>query len=493
MATLRTETGQAAPEGTAARTGEQFLAGLSSGEREIWLNGEKITHPLDHPELEAAARSMARVFDLQHEHADEMLVPSPDDGRLVNVTHMIPRSREDLERRRRAIELTASLSGGMMGRTPDYLNVTFACFAGRSDVWARRGNEQSAENVVAYQRHMRDADLSTTHALMNPQVDRSKPEAEQASGEISLHKIGETDDAIVVRGARMLATLAPFADDLLIYPGSDIRPQDGRYALSFAVPIATPGLKFICRDSYSKQRPAYDYPLSSRFDEMDCVVIFDDVEVPKERVFLDGDTVGYSEVITDTGWRGHIMHQAFTRAYVKLSFAFGLGHVIANTIGVVRFDHIQEKLGQIWNMCELTRSAIVAAEAGSALDEGGVWYPDDRPFLALRGEMPKWIPRAMELLQLIGGGGYMATPSRADLDGPLRPLIDKFYQAAGAEAERRVRLFRLAWDFLGSDLGGRGELYERFYLSDSWRMTALAYSIADKSFAESLVEQFLAE
>jgi len=475
----------------AARTGAEFLEGLNAGGREVWLGGERITHPLEHPDLRAAALSMARVFDLQHEHADEMLAPSPDDGRLVNVTHLIPASREDLERRRRAIELTAALSAGTMGRTPDYLNVTFACFAGRADVWARRGNEQGAANIVAYQKTMRDLDLSTTHALINPQVDRSQPEAEQALGEVSLHKIGETPDAIVVRGARMLATLAPFADDLLCYPGSDIRPQDGRYALSFAVPIATPGLKFICRDSFSKRRDAFDYPLSSRFDEMDCVVVFDDVEVPKERVFLDGDTAGYSEVITDTGWRGHIMHQAFTRAYVKLSFAFGLGHLIANATGVVRFDHVQEKLGQIWNLTELTRSAIVAAEAGSHEDAGGVWYPDDRPFLALRGEMPKWIPRANELLQLIGGGGFMATPSRADVEGPLRPLIETYYQSAGADAVRRIRLFRLAWDYLGSELGGRGELYERFYLSDSYRMTALAYAIADKSFPESLVEQFL--
>jgi 4-hydroxyphenylacetate 3-monooxygenase len=477
-----------------ARTGEQFLEGLGQGGREIWLRGEKITHPLDHPELREAALSMARVFDLQHEHAAEMLAPSPGDSALtVNVTHLIPRSREDLERRRRAFELVAALSGGTMGRTPDYLNVTFACFAGRSDVWARRGNEQLAENLVAYQALMRDSDLSTTHALMNPQVDRTKPEAEQAMGQVALHKIAETDDSIVVSGARMLATLAPFADELLIYPGSDIRPQDGRYALSFAVPIATPGLRFICRDSYSRQRDPFDYPLSSRFDEMDAVVIFDDVEIPKERVFLDGDTVGYSEVITDTGWRGHIMHQAFTRAYVKLSFALGLGHLIANTTGVVRFDHIQEKLGQMWSMSELARSAIVAAEAGAELDEGGVFYPDDRPFIALRGEMPKWLPRCNELLQLIGGGGFMATPSRADFDGPLREQIDTYFQAAGAEAERRVRLFRLAWDYLGSELGGRGELYERFYLSDSWRMTALAYTIADKSFPESLVEQFLAE
>ncbi|MBV8940900.1 MAG: hypothetical protein JO240_04125, partial [Solirubrobacterales bacterium] len=329
---------------TGARTGDQFLEGLGQGGREIWLRGERISHPLDHPELRAAALALASVFDLQHEHAEEMLAPSPDDrSRLVNVTHLIPRTREDLERRRRAFELVAALSGGVMGRTPDYLNVTFACFAGRPDVWARRGNDRGAENLVAYQARMRDHDLSTTHALMNPQVDRTKPEAEQAAGQVALHKVGETNETIVVRGARMLATLAPFADDLLIYPGSDIRPQDGRYALSFAIPIATPGLRFICRDSYSKQRDSFDYPLSSRFDEMDAVVIFDEVEVPKERVFLDGDTVGYSEVITDTGWRGHIMHQAFTRAWVKLCFALGIGHMIANATGVVRFDHIQEK------------------------------------------------------------------------------------------------------------------------------------------------------
>jgi 4-hydroxyphenylacetate 3-monooxygenase len=480
-------------EATGARTGEQFLEGLRQGGREIWLCGERISHPLEHAELRGAALSLARVFDLQHEYASEMLAPAPSGvaDRLVNVTHLIPQDYDDLVRRRRTFELVAALSGGMMGRTPDYLNVTFACFAGRSEVWARRGNEAGAANLIAYQEYMCDADLSTTHALINPQVDRTKPEAEQAMGQVALHKVGETADSIVVRGARMLATLAPFADELLIYPGSDIRPQDGRYALSFAIPIATPGLRFICRDSYSKQRDAYDYPLSSRFDEMDAVVIFDDVEIPRERVFLDGDTTGYSEVITDTGWRSHIMHQAFTRAWVKLSFALGLGHLIATTTGVARFDHIQEKLGQMWSMSELARSAIVAAEAGAVVDPGGVMTPDERPFVALRGEMPKWLPRVNELLQLIGGGGFMATPSRADLGGPLREEIELYFQAAGADAERRIRLFRLAWDFVGSELGGRGELYERFYLSDSWRMTALAYNIADKSFPESLVEQFL--
>src|SRR5689334_1414138 len=481
----------AKPPHVAARSGAEYLAAVGADERELWLDGERVGRPLEHPRLRAAAESIARVYDLQLEQADDMLAPSPGDGRLVNVTHLVPRSQADLERRRRAFELVAALSGGVMGRTPDYLNVTFACFAGRADVWARRGAGELADNLLRYQARLRDADLSCTHAIMNPQVDRTKPEADQAAGRVALHKVGETRDAIVVRGARMLATLAPFADELSVYPGSDVRPQDGRYALSFAIPMTLPGLRFICRDAFSKQKSRFDYPLSSRFDEQDAVVIFDDVEIPKDRVFLDGDTQGYSEVISDTGWRGHIMHQAFTRAYVKLSFAFGLGHLIANTTGVGRFDHIQEKLGQMWNMAELTRSAIVSAEAGSALDEGGVWYPDDRPFLALRGEMPKWLPYCNELLQLIGGGGFMCTPSQADMKGPMADAIATFYQAAGADAERRIRLFRLAWDYIGSDLGGRGELYERFYLSDSWRMTALAYKIADKRFPESLVEQFL--
>jgi 4-hydroxyphenylacetate 3-monooxygenase len=143
-------------------------------------------------------------------------------------------------------------------------------------------------------------------------------------------------------------------------------------------------------------------------------------------------------------------------------------------------------------MLEMTRAGIVAAEAGSFEAEGSDdWVPDERSFVALRGLMPKWVPRAMELIQLIGGGGFMATPSKADWDGPLRKDIEKYFQARNAGAERKIRAFRLAWDFVGSSLGGRGELYERFYLSDSFRMTALAYLLADKKHATELVERFL--
>jgi len=477
---------------TGARTGEQFLAGLRSGEREVWLEGEKITDPSAHPKLAGAAASLARLYDLQHEDPDVFLMDSPDTGQKVSVTHIHPKSREDLERRRVASKRIADATAGMMGRTPDYLNYTFACFAARADVWGRYGNEEGARNIVEYQKLMRDNDLCLTHTLINPQVDRSVAEAEQAAGEVSLHKVEDTEHGILVRGARMLATLAPFSDELAVYPGSDLRLQDAKYAICFAIPMTTPGLKFICRDAYSQQRDPFDYPLSTRFDEMDAVVVFDDVEIPRDRIFLDGDPTLHSEVITDSHWRAHIIHQAMTRAWAKLEFAFGLGHTLGELTGVNAFDHVQEKLGELWSMVEMTRAGVIAAEAGSRQAEGSDdWIPDERSFVALRGLMPKWIPRAIELLQLIGGGGFMATPSKADFDGPLRPEIDMYFQARNASAERRTRAFRLAWDFVGSALGGRGELYERFYLQDSFRMTALAYLLADKEHPTELVEQFL--
>ena len=478
---------------TGARTGEQYLEGLRSDEREVWLEGEKVTDPSAHPKLEGAAQSLARLFDLQHEDPETFLMDSPDTGQPVNVTHIQPKTREDLERRRIASKRIADATVGMMGRTPDYLNYTFACFAARADVWARSGNEEGSRNIVEFQKFMRDNDLSLTHTLINPQVDRSVAEAEQAAGEVSLHKVEDTENGILVRGARMLATLAPFADELAVYPGSDLRLQDSKYAICFSIPMSTPGLKFICRDSYSVQRDPWDYPLSTRFDEMDAVVIFDDVEIPRDRIFLDGDAKLHSEVITDSHWRAHIIHQAMTRAWSKLEFSFGLAHTLADLTGVNAFDHVQEKLGEIWSMEEMTRAGVIAAEAGSFQAEGvDDWVPDERSFVALRGLMPKWVPRTMELIQLIGGGGFMATPSKADFESAeIRPYIDNYFQGRNAGAEKRVRAFRLAWDFVGSSLGGRGELYERFYLSDSFRMTALAYLLADKKHPSELVEQFL--
>ena len=201
----------------AARTGAEFLRGLKDS-RELWLGDERIEDAATHPALRGAAQAVAAVFDLQHAAADICLMPDPETGEAINVSHMIPRSRADLERRHACLERTAEFSMGLMGRTPDYMNVTYAGFAGRQDEWAANGNEQGADNLVRYQKHIARADLSLTHAIVHSTVDRTRGPPPVGFDPVQLHKVADTAHGILVRGSRVLATLAPFADEIAIYP-----------------------------------------------------------------------------------------------------------------------------------------------------------------------------------------------------------------------------------------------------------------------------------
>ncbi len=476
----------------AARTGNQYLAGLRDG-REVWLNGERVCDVTAHPSLAAAARSVARLFDLQHEAADICLVPSPDTGESLNVTHLIPRSGDDLLRRHAAIERVARETVGLMGRSPDYLNITLAGFAGRADVWRMNGNDEGAANLVAFHKECAARDLCLTHAIVHPTVDKSMPDHAAGGGEVALHKVADTANGILVRGARALATLAPFADEMFVYPGQPLPKDAGRYALAFSVPMATPGLKILCRDSFSTDTNRFDHPFSSRFDEQDAVVIFDDVEVPRRRVFLDGDPEIYNKAMS-TGWVANIMQQTSIRAQVKLEFAYELATRMVEVIGGGN-PTTHEQLGEIWSYWELTRAAVRAAEADAYEWGNGVWFCDERPFRALRPTLPRWFPRVNEIIKLIGAHNLLATPTAAELANPeLRPLIDRYYAGAnGASAEERIRVFRAAWDFAGTALGGRNELYERFYLASAARMYQVAHlaAQAQRKGAHPLLDEVL--
>src|SRR5580700_11341188 len=290
-----------------ARTGREFLKGLSKP-RELWVGNDKVRDIVSHPAFAGAANTMAQIFDLQHEARDVCLMPDPETGEPINISHMIPRSRADLERRHACLQAIAEYSVGLMGRTPDYVNVTYAGFAGRNDEWSINGNDEGAANLVRYQKHMARADLSLTHAIIHPTVDRAQGATPLALNRVALHKVADTAHGIVVRGVRVLATLAPFADEIAVYPAVPLIEGTDAYALSFCVPTNTPGLKFLCRDSCATAPNKFDHPLSSRFDEQDAFVIFDDVEVPSDRVFIDANRHAYNTVMT-TGWYPNIMQQ----------------------------------------------------------------------------------------------------------------------------------------------------------------------------------------
>ncbi len=476
----------------AARTGEQFLRGLRDS-REVWLGGEKVSDPTSHPALAGAAHSIAAVFDLQHAQADRCLMPDPETGEPINISHMIPRSRADLERRHVALQTIAEFSVGLMGRTPDYVNVTYAGFAGRHDEWSIGGNEAGAENLVRFQKHLARADLSLTHAIIHSTVDRAKGAVPLGLDPVSLHKVGDTEHGIVVRGARVLATLAPFADEIAVYPAAPMPDANPAHALSFCIPMATPGLKFLCRDSVSVPGTLFDHPFSSRFDEQDAFVIFDNVEIPRDRVFIDGNLAAYNGILRSSWWP-NIMQQAMIRAATKLTFAWGIASRMAEAINA-SLPQAQQMLGEIWTFAEFARSAIRASEVDSYEYGNGVWFPDVRPLIALRTSLPRWFPRVNEIICELGSHNLLTTPTAAQFADPeLGPVLETYLHGAGdVSAAERARIFRLAWDFAGTALASRNEQYERFYLGSASRNLMHAQQRADRSRADALVDRFLHE
>ena len=475
----------------AARTGSEFLRGLKD-EREIWIGAERVSDVAGHPAFTGAAHALAGLYDRQHAQADDCLMPDPETGEPINASHMIPRSRADLERRHRALQSAAEYTIGMMGRSPDYMNVTYAGFAGRADEWGADGNEAGAEQLVAYQKLLRRNDICLTHTIVNPTIDKALGDVPAPGNEVALHKVGDTEHGIIVRGARILATLAPFADEIAVYPGHPLRPGTDDFALSFCIPMATPGLKFLCRDSCAVNGNTFDHPLSSRFDEQDAFVIFDNVEVPRQRLFIDANMPVYNRVMA-TGWYPNVMQQTMIRAQTKLEFAWGLATRMTESINGVQPPAAQ-MLGELWTFCEFARVCIATAEANAFEFGNGVWFPQGSPLAALRATLPTWFPRVNEIIRLLGSHNLLAAPTRAQLDSELRPLIDLYLRGAGeVSAEQRARVFRLAWDFVGSSLASRGEQYERFYLASGARNYQMAHGMADRSRANRLVDRFLSE
>jgi 4-hydroxyphenylacetate 3-monooxygenase len=478
-----------------ARTGSQFLEGLRKTRREIWVDGERIDDVTTHPKLKGGAESLAAMFDRQHAYAAECLYKDPQTGEPTNVSHMIPRSKDELRHRHAGIVRLSEGSMGIMGRTPDYMNMKFAAFASAPKVWAGADgrNERGARNIVAFQRRLARADISLTHTIIQPTTDK-RTDGQILGNKVTVRKVGQTADGIIVRGARVLATLAPYADEQTVYPGQPIPTGATDYALAFALPLDTPGLKFLCRDSASTPgADPFDKPLSSRFDEQDAFCIFDDVLVPWDRLFIDGDVEIYNSM-RQTGYAINMTTQSTIRALTKLEFAYGLASRMAELIGDYS-PATTEMLGELACYVRLTANAVELSLEKAWQREDGVWFPDGAALEPMRSMLPVWMPRVAEIIILIGSHNLLTAPSRAQLDDPkLRPLIDEMMGGAdGATADERAAVFRMGWDLVGSSLGGRGFLYERFYLTSAARNKQMLHSrFFDRTRSQALLKDMLA-
>ena len=477
-----------------ARTGREYLEGLRSQEREVWLGGERVHDVTTHPALASGARAIASLYDMQSEPQlkDMMTYRSPTTGSPVGLSFIIPRTQDDLVRRREMMLRWARATCGMMGRSPDFMNVTFAAWAASADYFAR-GRPQFGDNMRRYYEHIRDNDLVLTHALINLQRSRTTSGLYNLEEGTALHCVRETDAGIIVRGARILATLGPFADEIAVYSPRVPLHTDGHnpFALSFAIPCGTKGLRFLCRDSFDQGRSRFDYPLSSRFDEMDCVVFFDDVLVPWERVFLLGDVDLLNKTGIETNFSAHSAHQGAAKNLAKCEFVLGVALLMTETLGNAHVPQAEAYIGELMLTTSLMKACMRGAEADAKLDRWGVMCPDAVMIESTRNLFMTAYPRMIEILHLLGSSSFMITPSKADLDGPLSREIDQYLATDKSTAHDRVRLFRLASDLAISSFGSRQVLYERFYASDPLSRARALAAIYPKSEAMRRVLDFL--
>jgi 4-hydroxyphenylacetate 3-monooxygenase len=473
------------------RTGAEYLAGLRDG-RTVWLEGERVEDVTAHPRLARAARTIAALYDLQHDPDlhDQMTFRSPSSGDPVALSYLIPETMDDLLRRRRALEIVAEWSNGMLGRSPDYVNIQVSASAACHAVYGAR-DKRFGDNLRAYHEYIREHDLALTHTFGHPQVNRGAAVGAQPDPYIPVGVVDTTSEGIIVRGAKLLATLAPFSDELFVPPYRPLGPDETMYALGFAIPCNTPGLSFICRESFDTGRSLYDQPLSGLYEEMDALAVFDDVLVPWERVFAYNDVETHNRIITHAPMWPHYMQQVAVKDIAKLEFILGITKKVVDTINIGMHAHVQEKVCEIVDTLEMVRALLRAAEADAGPGFGeGIW-PAPQPWIVLRHWFPDAYTRVIWIVEQLCASGLMLTPTEADVCGPIRETIAKYYQGANAPADERVRLFRLAWDLTGTQFGSRQALYERFFNGDVVRLRQGRYQTYDYSKAVGMVDRFL--
>ncbi|WP_430787984.1 4-hydroxyphenylacetate 3-hydroxylase family protein [Actinoplanes sp. G11-F43] len=452
------------PTPTRPLNGEEYLESLRDG-REVYLYGDRVKDVTTHPAFHNPARMTARQYDALHDPARREVLTAPTDCGEPGFTHrffVTPRSADDLVADQRAIAEWARISYGFMGRSPDYKASFLGTLGANADFYrpfednARRWYRESQQKVLFW-----------NHALVHPPVDRSLPPDQV--GDVFVHVERETDAGLVVSGAKVVATSSVLTHyTFLAHSGLPIK--DRKFALVATVPVDAPGLKLICRPSYSATAAVmgspFDYPLSSRMDENDSILVLDQTLIPWENVFIYGDLGKVSRFTGYSGFNERAMFHGCTRLAVKLDFLAGALLKALELTGTHEFRGVQARLGEVLAWRNLFWALSDASARNPVPWKNGGVLPNPQYGMAYRWFMQLGYPRIREIaLQDVASGLIYVNSSAADFGNPeIRPYLDKYLRGSGgADAVERVKVMKLLWDAVGTEFGGRHELYERNY------------------------------
>ena len=480
-------------------TGPEFLESLRDG-REVYIYGERVKDVTQHPAFRNAAVSVAKLYDALHDTSSKEVLTTATDTGSDGYTHRFfkaARSREDLIKQRDAIAAWARISYGWMGRSPDYKAAFLNTLGANAEFYGT-----FADNARAWHRRAQEAVLFVNHALVNPPIDRSKPAEQVKDVYISIQK--ETDAGIYVSGAKVVATNSVLTHYNFLGQNMGQEINDESMVIMFMAPMNTPGIKLICRPSYELAAAAtgspWDYPLTSRFDENDAIFVFDNAFIPWENVFIHRDVERLKQFYPRSGFANGLTFQGCTRFAVKLDFIAGLLHRAARTTGVDTFRGVQAQIGEVIGWRNLFWSLTDAMAGNPDAWVNGAVLPSIRASVAYRIFATEAYPAVRSIVEKVIASGLIYLPSHAQ--DFKNPDIDKYLQryvrgSNGIDYKQRIKIMKLLWDAIGTEFGGRHELYEMNYAGshELIRLFALQQAQASGSLGEmeALVERCMAD
>lgn len=472
-------------------SGKDYIERLNRLNIDLWYDGENIKGKVsEHPAFKGIIQTTASLYDLQNDPSlkDKLTFNLTNKEESIGLSYLQPKTKDDIKRRRIMIEHWARHSCGLLGRSPDYMNTTIMSYAASAGIL--KGKDHCfPENIQSLYERAMEKDLSFTHTFITPQVNRSQINLGFSEEPISARVIKKNKKGIIIKGARLLATQGGLTDEVLVYtvPRLFFNPDE---AFAFSIPSDTDGLKFICRESFVGGESTFNYPLSSRFEEMDSIVVFDNVLVPWEKVFFYDNVEVATDFKVQSSFYPFAYHQVIIRQIVKIEFIFGLAELLVETININEYQHIQEKLSEIIIGIETMKALLEKSENDAELDEWGFMRPSLIPLQVASNLFPRIYPRFSEIIQLISASGIISLPSENDFDS-LKSDLDMYLQSENRNAFDRVKLFRLAWDLTMSSFGTRQTQYERYFFGDPIRLSGQLYKSYPKEKSVKAVSTFL--
>ena len=481
------------------KTGQEHLEALRDGRR-VYIGRERIDDVTCHPAFKNTALTMAALFDMKADPSNRDVMAFEENGQWYSTHFLRATCQAHLQKRTAAHQKISAMTHGLIGRSFDHVASFVTGMAMKPDELDKgdAGAHGFGQNLVDYYHHLRENDIYAAYAVLPPQASRDPAFYQRQNLPVpTLRVVDETDDGVVVSGMKMLATAGVFCDELWIGNMQPLAPNQSKEAVTCAIRTNDPGVTLWSRQPFETNAAnEFDAPLSYRYDETDSMVVCENVKVPWERVFVLDDPKLSREVYFDTPSHSFGNHQSGVRYLSKLRLLVGLCSRVAQATGADKVPAVRELLGDL-----AAQEASLAAMIAGQLHDFEHWPGGDAGYVCFNRRYvyaalsfcTQNNSKLVDTLRELCGGGVFQMPASSDvmLDADLGALFQQYWQTPQLDALDRMKLFKLAWDMVGSEFAGRHQQYEKFYAGAGFVVSDYSNRVAPWAEFDAIVDRLL--